>query len=544
MISIKHLPRYKDLAVLFYKYGRSDLVEEMGIEIPETAKTRAEAKELTKDLEQLGPTFIKLGQFLSTQVGFLPEAYQEALANLQDSVPPFSFEEVERIVSSELGVRLNQAFKEFNPIPLAAGSLSQVHEAVLPSGLVVAVKVQRPGIREQIVNDLDMFEELAEFLDKSQIIGNHFYWEEKVKSFRTALLNELDFRKEAQNLHVFSKNMAEFKDIIIPLPVDDYTNEKMLTMEYISSENIMKIHPLVRMDLNGKELAEELFQAYLKQFFIDGFVHIDPHPGNVYLTDTHKIALLDLGMVEHMSPQFQQELLKILIAVSDSKGEEVADLVIKLGHRDDDFQYYKFREEISDLVVEREHSTLEDAAIGALLIEITRVASQYNLRLPPKFNTLGKTLINLEKIVRKLAPHINPNVFIQDNVAALLRRKMTDKLSTSNMSAFLLEVTDLAQHLPARINTFLDGITKDEWKLKIQTVDETRLMNAFEKVANRIALGLVLAALIVGAALLMRVETDFRIFGYPGLAIVLFLAASVGSLLFILNILINDKRVK
>ncbi|MCE5317293.1 MAG: hypothetical protein LLG04_08015 [Parachlamydia sp.] len=546
MLALKHFSRFKDLTWLLIKYGRSDIVKQMGGEIPvsDTPQSVVVAQELTADLQKLGPTFIKLGQMLSSQVEFLSPSDQESLSKLEDNVEGFPFEEIEKIVTTELGVKLKDAFLEFEREPLAAASLSQVHKAVLHSGRVVAVKVQRPGIKEKVIEDLNFLQQVAKFFDKNKLFPKHYYWEDKIKSLRTALLNELDFLKEANNLTIFAANMKEFEWLTVPLPVKDYTTARVLTMEYVSSRKITTLHPLIKMDLDGDKLSEELFNAYLKQIFIDGFVHIDPHPGNVYLTDSNQIVLLDLGMVERIPPQMQQDLLKILLALSEGKGEEVAELVIKMGHREENFQPYKFREEIADIIVQNQNLNLQDYAVGKLLLNIARCAAQNELHLPQKFTTLGKTLLNLDRITKVLSPTLNPNAFIQNNVADLLRRRMNSILTEGTFTNLLLEVSDLALHLPAKINAFLELLSKNEFKLHIQTLDEARLMRGFEKIANRIAFGMILAALIIGSTLLMSHDTTFKLFGYPGLAILFFMGASIGGLLFLFNIIINDRKSK
>lgn len=546
MISLKYLSRYKELSWFLVKYGKSDIAKFLGLSTPKSTPSQElpTAQEFVSDLESLGPTFIKLGQFFSTQEDLLPAKYQEALSDLQDNVASFPFEEVEKILFSELGVKIKDSFNEFDPKPFAAGSLSQVHHAELISGVPVAVKVQRPGIEEKILNDLEMLKELAIFLDQHEYLGKHYYWESRIKSFKTILLDELDFEKEAHNLKVFSKNLKEFPDLVIPLPIDDYTKKRVLTMEYVSSRKITSLHPLIKMEIDGEPLIKELLRAYLKQIFIDGFVHIDPHPGNIYLSNTNQIVLLDLGMVEHLSPRFQEDLLKLIISISEGLGDEAANLVIKMGQNREDFNDEKFRDEISDLIARNKGMTWEEMSIGKLFLKITKAANEYNLELPQKFNTLGKMLLNLDKIGKILAPSINPNLFIQDNMEPLLTSKLQNFFSKANATNFTLDFLKIFKKIPEVIDSLFRTFSKKEFQIKIKLLNENQLMRGFEKIANRITLGLILAAMIVSAALLMRVQTHFQIFGYPGLAILLFLSATFGGLLLILNILSSDQKKK
>src|SRR3979490_1104293 len=253
-ISLKpqHLNRYRQIAWLFIKYGRSDLVKETGLEETLAAEQRvtpkeaAKASELAEDLEKLGPTFVKLGQFLSPRVELMPKAYLEALARLQDKVEPFPFDEVEKIVTSELGVRMSKAFSDFEVAPMAAASLGQVHRARLRDGRQVAVKVQRPGIRDAMLEDLDALDEIAEFLDHHTAAGKRYEFCQMLDQFRKSLLRELDYRQEASNLPPIGEHLKEFEHIIVPGPIPDYSTSRVLTMHYVHGKKITDLSPLAR----------------------------------------------------------------------------------------------------------------------------------------------------------------------------------------------------------------------------------------------------------------------------------------------------------
>src|SRR5436853_350104 len=350
----QHLNRYRQIAWLLVKYGRSDLVKETGLnealeaEQRVTPKEAAKAEELADDLEELGPTFVKLGRLLSTRVELMPQAYIEALTRLQDKVEPFGFGEVEQIVSSELGVRIAKAFSEFESRPTASASLGQVHLARLRDGKPVAVKVQRPGIREAVLSDLDALYELAELLDRHTEFGKRYQFRQMLEEFRKSLLRELDYRLEAQNLTTFHANMQSYARIIVPAPIEDYCTARVLTMEYVAGIKITEMSPLARMEFDGHALAEELFRAYLEQILVHGFFHADPHPGNVFLTEDYRIALLDLGMVGQITPRMQEDLLQLLLAVSEGRGEEAAQMAMKIGERRDEFDQSEFERQISE----------------------------------------------------------------------------------------------------------------------------------------------------------------------------------------------------
>jgi ubiquinone biosynthesis protein len=354
----------------------------------------------------------------------------------------------------------------------------------------------------------------------------------------------MDYKKEAINLSTFQRNLKEFRNIIIPSPVPDYTTARILTMDFIEGQKITKISPLVRMEIDGGKLAQDLFEAYLKQILIDGLVHIDPHPGNVYLSQDNRIILLDVGMVAHVGPRMQIGLLKLLLAMSEGQGEEVADILVRMGERTEEFVYHRFRDQITNLVAEYQDLNWSQLPIGRLLLKIAGLAAETGMILPPTFNLLGKALLNLDRAGKVVAPDFNPNEAIRQNASDLLDERMRRNFSMNLFYRTLLEMTEFVQHLPARLNDFLDILSKNDLKVKVDAIDEHYLMRGFEKIANRITVGLILAALIIGASQLMKVETSFTIWGYPGFAMLLFLGAAFGGLALVINILLSDRKSK
>jgi predicted unusual protein kinase regulating ubiquinone biosynthesis (AarF/ABC1/UbiB family) len=553
-ISLKpqHLKRYKDIALLLWKYGRSDLVKNAGLDdvLKEEATSLAEvesppeAKALADDLERMGPTFIKLGQLLSTRPDIFPDAYLQALTRLQDKVEPFAYEEVEQIVQAELGVRISKGFMEFDREPMAAASLGQVHRAMLRDGRLVAVKVQRPNIREQIIEDLEALAEVAEFLDSHTEVGRHYQFQKILEEFRKSLLRELDYRLEATNLATMNEVLKDFDHIVVPAPVDDYTTSRVLTMDYIRGRKITSLTPLTRIEVDGITLADQLFRAYLKQILVDGVFHADPHPGNVFLTDDGRIALIDLGMVARISPDLQEKLLQLLLAISEGRSDDAATFAIRIGERREGFDEEGFRRQVNDMVARQQGATPDQIEIGKIVLEVTRIAGICLIRIPPEMTMLGKTLLNLDQIGWTLDPDFDPNAAIRRHAGEIMQERLRRSVSPGNIFASLLDIKDFAEMMPRRVNKILERVANNEIEVKVDAIDEHRLMEGLQKIANRITMGLVLAALIIGAAMLMSVQTDWTIFGYPGLAIIFFLAAATGGLLLVFNILFYDERPK
>ncbi len=550
-VSLKpeHLKRYKDFAWLLWKYGRGDLVRRAGLSdlMPEDEEVEsaplAEAEELAADVERLGPTCIKLGQLLSTRPDIVPPAYAQALTRLQDNVTPFPFAEVEKIVADELGVRLSKAFLSIDEQPLGAASIAQVHHARLRDGREVVLKVQRPGIRERVADDLEALSDVVRFLDGHTEFGRRFDLGQMFDQFRKSLARELDFRQETVHLLALARNLAEIDEICVPEPVLGYSSSRVLTMEFVGGTKITALSPLARIELDGERLADALFRAYLKQILRDGLFHADPHPGNVFVVNG-KIALLDLGMVAHLSRGLQDRMLQLLLAVADNRADDAAKTLLLLGERRENADQGAFARGVADIVAQHQEVRIQRPQVGRVVLMLLRVAADSGIRLPPELAMVGKTLLNLDEIGRTLAPHFDPNAAIRRHTAEITEHQMARDFSLGALVSTAVDLKKFVQNLPGRVNRILDRLADNEFQVKVDAIDETRLMEGLQKVANRISLGLVLAALIIGAALLMRVETSFRLFGYPGLAIVLFLAAAAGGVALAVSILASDIRAR
>src|SRR5438132_5553847 len=388
------LGRYRDLAWFVAKYGRADFVTK-ALHGEETASSDpAAAEAFANDLESLGPTFIKLGQILSTRADLLPPAYLDALSRLQDQVEPFPYEDVERIVREELGARVSHAFVEFDRLPIAAASLGQVHRAVLRGGREVAVKVQRPGIRERVEQDVAALHNFAVVIDRIGASRN-VDAARVLEEFRRSLLSELDYREEARNLVTIAHQLRDFENIVVPLPIDDYTTARVLTMDYVGGTKITAVSHVEWTEVDGAALAEDVFRAYLQQILIDGVFHADPHPGNVLLTPDRRIALIDLGMVGRISGDLQEQLFKLILAIGEGRGEDAANLLISLGERRENFDESGMRRAIADLVGRFHRLTMREMNVGRVMVEMSRSGNEHGLKIPPDLALLGKTLLRL-----------------------------------------------------------------------------------------------------------------------------------------------------
>jgi ubiquinone biosynthesis protein len=412
---------------------------------------------------------------------------------------------------------------------------------VLRDGRPVVVKVQRPGIKEQIAEDMEALGELAEFADKHSEAGRKYGFGELLEQFRRSLNGELDYRREAANLSHLARIVSKYDALVIPEPIEDYTTSTVLTMDYIPGRKITELGPLAKMEFDGCRLAEQLFEAYLDQILVEGFFHADPHPGNVLLTDDNRVALIDLGMVARVPGNIRKLLIKLLLALSDGDGKATADAAVALGRPLEDFDEASFVIRASDMVERSKGATIQDLDAGTMVMELMRISGDYGLRLPAELSMLGKALLNLDQVARELDPNFDPSAAIRRHTDEILETEM--RPSSGSAFSALLEARDFVEQFPGRVNKVMDAMAEGTFHLDVHAFDEAELMRGFQKLANRLTMGLVVAALIIGAALLIQVDTASKLFGYPALAILCFLAAAACGFALLWSILRADRKV-
>lgn len=542
----KHAPQYRALAALLVKHGRGDLIRSAGLDtgLPDAELAAGDpdaAASLADDLEAMGPTYVKLGQMLSTRVDLISPAYVEALSRLQDSVEPFAFEEVERIVSSELGVRLSAAFPTFDPTPLAAASLGQVHRATLRDGREVVVKVQRPDIREQIVEDMEVLREIAGTLDAHTDFGHRFAVAELLEEFRRSLIDELDYRREAENLVTIAGIVADQPRLVVPEPYPDFTTSRVLTMDYVPGRKVTDLGPLARLELDGETLADDLFGAYIRQVLVEGVFHADPHPGNVLVTDDGRLVLLDIGMVARVTPAHREKLLKLLLALADARPDEVVRAARTMGEDLPDYDPVRFERAVSKVVSRAAGSSMADLELGAMVLSLIREAGECGLRMDPELTMLGKAILNLDQVATVLDPDFEPIEALRRHTGGLMKTSM--KSSPAAVLASMLEAKEFAEALPGRVNRAFDAIGEGHFELRIKAFDEAEFLRGLHKLANVIAAGLILAAMILASAFLARssgagTTTQNRI------AMVVFIVAIVIALTMLGRILWQSHQLR
>lgn len=500
----------------------------------------ADARAFVADLERLGPAFVKFGQVLSTRPDLIHPAYAGALECTQDTCTPFDFDAVRASIESELGARLSKLFAEIDETPIGVASLAQVHRATLRDGRVVAVKVQRPGIEADVERNLEALELLARAAEGVSDSARRIGLQDWCAELRRTLVAELDYRQEAENLARFAHHLASEDALTVPTPVMHLCTRRVLVMSFVAGRKLVEIGGLTRTETDAAALAPPLLRSFLDQVFVHGELHADPHPGNLLLTEDGRLALFDLGMVAQVTPRLRSRLLKLLMAAVEGRGEAVAQECLAISLRLDSFEDQPFTREISRVVARYAAHGAQGGDEGRLLLQVVAIATACGLRTPAELSVLGRALLNLESVCRLLDPAFAAKPVVEAHLQALLAQRIRQGFGLQSLGADLLELQSLAREAPSRLGRVLALLSENRLQLKLTGLEESRLLENLQKIANRITAGLVTAALILASAMLADSGRP-RLFGLA-LAEVLFVVAAGLGIALVGSALWSDRR--
>ena len=541
---VKGMNRRSQILRLLLRYRNSGVFSGMNLDAGAVHDVPPEGnpEQFVTDLESLGPTFVKLGQMLSTRPDMVPVEFATALERMQENVAPIPVERVAAIIEQELGASVSKLFATFDAVPLGCASIAQVHRAELHDGRQVAVKVQKPEVAAQLRSDLEVLRSFALAADHLTQVGRRVRLRDWLNEFAKTLMQELDYQAEAENLQRFGQHLKPFKPLWVPQPIWDYCSHRVLTMELAQGVRVDMIPDVRRTEQPMAPLAAALIRGYVDQIFVHGEIHADPHPGNLRVTPAGRLAIFDLGMVAHMPPRLRERLLKLLFAAVDGRGEEVADEIIGISTRLEFFDEERYLRETGQIIAR--YAANSSFSEGRVVLDLVRIATASGLRTPPELSLLGKALLNLETVCRLLSPDLDTRRIVEKQLQHVMRARLKKSLSAANLASEAMEMQQLLRDGPRKMTDILALLAENRLQMKVTGLEESRLMENLQKIANRVSAGIVTAALILAAAMMMKVDTGWHLFGYPAIAFTLMLIGVFLGLGIILSALIFDRRAR
>ena len=543
LLALSKLGRFRDIVRVLFKYGFNDVAERL--HLPGKfliSKTRIAVPEmntwerLRHTLEELGPTFVKFGQILSLRGDLLPAEFIKELEKLQDSVSPVSFEEIIVVLQKALKKPLDEMFSLIEEEPLAAGSLAQVHRAVLKEENVpVALKIRRPDIVSTVEIDLDILEGAAPYLCEHLEFARTYDFVNLVKELKRALLRELNFTLEARNMQIASQNLADEKDAIIPQVYEDYTRSSVLTMDLIEGVKLKHLQPE-----NVKEqehLAKIGIRLVVKQVLVNGFFHADPHPGNFLIVEGRKVCLLDWGVVGILPAETRYEMVELIGAIVDMEAEKVFDILVALtGANVTEINERLLLRDILEILHLYHSVTVGKLDLGQLLMDLNNMLRTHHIRLPSDLALMFKAMVTVEGTARQLYPDLNVIAEIEPFINRLGMERWSPSQIWRRFTRQLRFYLKLQSNLPGAIQRILQKVEQGELNIKFRHENLSGLQKSMDNISNRLSFSIILGAVIIGSSMIITTGVKPLIFGYPAIGLVGYLISAILGLVVVFTI--------
>jgi ubiquinone biosynthesis protein len=551
----KNINRLRQIINILIEYGFDYFVKQLGlIKLPTKSEKILKLKPSKIDqtplpmrvrltLEELGPTFVKLGQILSTRPDIIPLKYIKELEKLQDEVPPYSYDLVVQMVQKELGANVSELFQSFDEKPFAAASLGQAHKAILKEDKVkVVVKVQRPDMEKIIETDLDILfylTRLAErYIPESRLYDPVGVAEEFAKTIRM----ELDYGTEGRNAERFRKNFKEDKTVYVPKVYWELSSKYILTMEYIEGIKINHLKELDKAGYNRKKLAENGAKAFMKQMLIDGFFHADPHPGNILVMENEIIGFMDFGMMGKIDKESREKYIDLLIAVLEYDSNKTLAGMLELGFTSQEtIDTRSLKMDIADILDQYYDKTLKEIKLGEFITQLVQISIKYHIKMPAELTLLGKSLITIEGIGLALDPDFNLTEIAKPYVKDIILERKSPQHLLLKLSNDLSEFYNLMFLIPKQLSKTLKKMEEGIFKLELQHRGLENLINALDKATNRLSYSLILVAIIIGSSLIMQTDKGPQFMGFPVIGVIGFLISGILGLGLVIMILRSGK---
>ncbi|MGD9159084.1 MAG: AarF/UbiB family protein [Desulfobacteraceae bacterium] len=540
--------RFKDIVMILMKYGFDDLVDRLDIpgiglfrKVHRMNHDLETFERIRRALEELGPSFVKFGQIMSLRPDLLPHALIDELSKLQDDVAPVEFSLIKEIVEKNTMKSLHETFSIFDPEPLAAASISQVHRGVLKQdGRIAAIKVQRPDIRSNIRTDLDILAAIADQLHERVDYLKTYDLPNLIRVTRLNLLRELDFKREARNMKIAASYLGEHPETLIPEVYEEYCTEHLLVMEYIQGTKLK--------DLKSEALADpettagQGLRAAIKQILDDGFFHADPHPGNMLITPDERICLVDWGLTGRLSKRDRNELIDLMKSVADRDSEAMVLAILRICRAEGAVDQRSLDRDLLDVLDSYYAIPIKEMNIGQLLMAIVEFLRKYNLRLHADLVIMIKALVTAEGTARLIYPDLDVLSEAKDYISRLALERFRPESLLRGLRYSLSRFFSMQKEIPGRILQFLDRANRGEFTLGFRHENLGGLMNTLESITNRLTLGIIIAAMIIGSSMVITTGIGPFLFGFPVLGLIGYLVSGFLGLWLILTIIRGRKH--
>jgi len=546
--NIRSIKRYRQIVRVLFKYGFDNLLAYLNLTEFITRWRRlvrrersvfvelSQAERMRLVLEELGPTFIKFGQFLSTRSDILPLNYVNEFAKLQDNVPPFSFAEVATELKREFGKDISELFSSFTCEPLAAASIAQVHRAVLLTGEEVVVKVRRPGIVDLIETDIEALMLLSMMAEKHLPNSEIYDPVGQVRELARTIRRELDLSLEGSTIERFAANFAGDSTVYFPKVHWQFTSKAALTMELIEGLKVSDTDSLIAAGYDLKLIAKRGADAFVRMVLQHGFFHGDLHPGNILILPGNIICMLDFGMTGRIDPFLKRYLTDILLAILKRDAEEVISLLIYSGDITDSVNIRALRRDISEFIDTYYEMSLQELQVGQLLVDFTDIITSYKIKFHPDLLLLAKTFMTMESMGRQLDPDFDMTTHLRPMMEKEIRERLSPGNAFKELFSNINSYANLVRSLPKDIKEILNRINRDKFKIDLEHRGLDRFTKDMDKSINRLSSSLIIAALIVGSSIAMQIDKGPQLLGLPLFAFLGYSIAGVISLVWLIAI--------
>jgi len=521
--TVTEIERIRRVSTVLVRNGLGLLAESLGLDrfLPPWRKRAPEAQvqglstsqRVRRTLEQLGPTYIKIGQILSTRPDLLPAEYIAELSKLLDASPPAPTDDIIAIIERELGGPLADLYATFDREPIASASIGQVHRATLLDGTVVVVKVQRPGVEETMSADLDILRTQVRFLEGHSEAIRQYGVKDLVDELAQSLHEELDYGIEGRNADKLRSALAA-EDVLVPRVIWERSTKRVITLTALEGIKLAEMDRLRARGYDLTSIADRIARLYLESVFVHGVFHADPHPANILICD-HKIGLVDFGVVGYLAPRMKEDLGDLVFALVQQNADEMVHVIMRMGAVGSECDRRGLRREVGHLLVRYYGVSLESVSMATFLVEIMELAYKYRVRLPSDLALLARTVITLEGVTRKLDPAFVLTRYLEPFVRELLKERLSLRRAMNETVSTLHEMEALIRVLPRRVDALTEQLEHGEMTLGVDVRRTEQGLRKLDAIANRLSFSVIVAAITIGSALMMTAGPDVAVFKLP-----------------------------